>query len=599
MKKVKMFIVIFCLIIFSVSLTVAATDSIVGDFFNPVFTIKPTDGTTFLESLESQANREKTNDEILDEVANGEYAEKYSLFDRFGADINYIPYHGEIRITTTLADEFYTKWKNMDGEFKLKISDIKSLFAKSSKSNNTVYKNRPPIISSSDIKSGSMDSRVYQYPGITVGSDADVGNFNLKFSIFMSSFAAFVSGSDIYKLINELINFIFDNGGKEVIKAISTTVLPVVLIAFVFYLVKSSFNIIKGTLVLRTFLSNIIVVFIALGFIFYISRNPTSLNDSLLSVVSFVDNIFDEQLNVNGSEIVQSSVNDNVREASLWEKSVFEYWCKGMFNRPYSEMYTNYSLEGVKYPQSNDDIFEEWTGEEIRYNSTILTGNINVPLGGGINSKNWAALAWSCQSKYHIDAIQPVYVNGSWPKATTTPQNTDIFIDNFRWIDAFLDMSPEYTSDGNININYSNSKSYENWFYTNSIKSMFMGIMLIPIIMVGIKRVKISIKIAGASMQLFYYSFLQIFMPDSQSPIENLKKVFKNIYEYLWWSIIIYVVTILYLKYVGGNFIINVVYIIISIYLVFHKPINMPRAVVEITNRTKNTIGNLASKFRR
>ena len=93
--------------IFSFSLKVSAETgsdySIIGDYFSKVFDIELDNGHNILDTEEDDKDREKINDSIYDGTSN----KTYSLYDRFGSSLYFIPYFGEKRIETFVLVSFY------------------------------------------------------------------------------------------------------------------------------------------------------------------------------------------------------------------------------------------------------------------------------------------------------------------------------------------------------------------------------------------------------------------------------------------------------------------------------------------------------------
>ena len=455
-RKTKLLILVLIIVLSSFgALLVYASDdeddiySLYGDFLNRVFLIEPTDGAGIFEG--STQKRKEYNDKILV----GEEVPRISLYDRFGGNISFIPYFGEEKFEISLVDKFYSNIKENNAEFSFKIRD---LFKSSDAQVNTVvYPDRPEVLSKEDHNSGKKDPRLDAYMQLHTGGDAAVGNFYLYLSKIITSVVGFLSGNRLFEIASDIINYLIDSEFYTAVTNVIKTFTPVFVSGFVIVLIISAKKFAFGEIGLSKILQNGLNFLVSLGILYAVISNPHILKPITDYTIGLVDTLFTTSLSHGDSEISSSDDPTYVIEATLWEKTVFEPWTMGMFGDEYKNLYTQYhNGPGNKMNQSNDNITENWSGDEIRYSSTFHTGDIVVPLGNGREIRNWAALAWSTQSIYHIDAVLESGsmdtvisdinngINRSWPLATTTPRNESIFIDNFRWLDAKLNISPGY-----------------------------------------------------------------------------------------------------------------------------------------------------------
>jgi hypothetical protein len=576
------------------------THSIIGDYFNKVFDIRLTDGSTALDTSEDRKERERINGEIFDGTS-----VDYSLYDRFGGDIRFVPYLGETRIETGIFDRFYTKFMENESEFKLTLDDIKLFFQQPAVSNNVIYTGRPNILSSEEIDSGFRDPRVFAYSGIsTTGGDAAVGNFYLGVSKFSTSFVSFFASNGLYKLINEVMVEVMDAGLADIVSALAMVFLPLLVAIALFGVVKSAVKLVKGDMALRKFLAHLASGVISLGLIFSFVAAPMSLGNLLLDAVTIVDDVFDEALQLNADEVVVSSTTKNVREAVLWRVSVFEPWCNGMFGDKYQHLYTQHaSLQSdqMAMPQSNDDVLTAWGDESLKYNSVKITGDVMVPLGVK-EVRNWAALAWSCQSLYHIESTVLDYDRippSAWPRAELTPNNKQMYVDNFRWLDAYLNISPEYRSPEKVRMNYSASRLYEQNFVDAGLQSLVLTLLMLPILVLGLRKTVVSIKMVMMGVILVYRSAFNFVMPNRYDALSNLKKVLVPIYDYLWWSIVAFLAIVLYRNLAGDNALANIVWLVAGVYLNFIKPIRTTARLNRIYQQGKAGVLKVANRLKR
>jgi hypothetical protein len=587
-------------------------DSIQGDYFNKVFVISPNDGSGIFDTPASIAKRKDINNQILTNKTNGK---TYSLFDRFGPDISFVPYLGETKIKTSLLDRFYTNFKHND-EGKVDLGDdVKALFEGSAISNNQVYTNRPDVLSKDDISSGNEDPRVYAYSGInSTAGDAALGNAYLSIAKVITSVTSWMSGSGLYNSVNDALNKVVSSGFLKTVSSIVQTYIPILIALFLIRLVMMGIKFAKGdesaTKIIRISASAII----SLSIILVMLVNPMVFNNSMNKFVTSFDNIFDSALNVTGDEVVKSDSNTNIREASLWEKTVFEPWTKGMFNRNYNQMYTQFDKDKnhTKLPQSHDDVKTSWTNGKKKYDSADLTGDINVPVGNGKNIKNWAALAWSTQSVYHLDAVEDKDQAGGstktassdntktsiWPVAKTTPMNTQIFVDNFRWIDAFLNISPEYTATDKVNKTYSNANGYTEHFTSGGFNALYRSILLLPILLLAFKKLRYSIEVVLSGFKLLMKSMGNLISPDRWPIGSNLKELFHSLYYLFWWTVMIFVSITLYITLIDKGGPGTLLWLILGIYMFMLSPVKVTKTGRKIKSGFKSGMRKVTKRIK-
>lgn len=616
MKRIKISTIIvsllFCITAFSIVVHAddSTTRTIIGDYFNKVFDIELTDGRGLTETNEDIKEREKINTSIYD----GSINKNYSLYDRFGGNIRFIPYFGETKISSGLLDRFYTKFVDNDAEFELSVDDIKKLFASPAISNNVVYKDRPNILSTDSIEAGNIDPRVYAYSGISsTGGDAALGNAMLQLSIMFTTTIGWLSGSGLFNTINDIWTATCNAGLNDIMKNLIYLFLPLSMCAFVLSMVSKSFKVMKGKDTFRNILSQLLSVGLSLGIIFTLMANPTTFSNVLTKIATQMDGALDSAIQIDANEVVKSSNVKNVRISTLWNKTVFEPWCYGMFGSNYEKLYTQYDKNSSheKMPQSHDDVKTAWTNGTVKYNSKDLTGDVKVQIGKNKFVQNWAALAWSTQSIYHLDAVKDkesedndkineTKENDSvkaWPKATTTPMNDQIYVDNFRWLDAKLNISPEYSAADKVIMNYTNSRPYEQNFISAGVKSIYMSLLLLPILILSLRKLVNSLKIVSTSFSLIYKSVVNMVMPERYNILTNLQGIVRPLYDFFWWSMIIFLATTTYSKIAGHSVIADCVWLFIGIYLCKFKPIRTPRQLRAFLETTKKKASQVSSNM--
>ena len=603
--KKRMLVCISLLIVLTYTLSIAVyaddsrTRSIVGDFFNKVFDIELNNGKGLLETHEDIVERGLLNEEIKSGTT-----KVYSLYDRFGGSVRFVPYFGETKISTNLLDRFYTKIMDNVDDFSLSLSDIKKFFASPAISNNVIYNDRPNILSSDSIEAGSYDPRVAAYSGISsAGGDASVGNLFLAISNTFTQITGYLSGGGMFNTINDLFTEICDNGFADVLQGIVKFLLPIAIIVFVFRLVMNAFAVSKGTFSFKRFILQLSSSLISLGLIFSLMSQPAKLSGVINQVVTLFDNILDQALNITEDEIIHSDNPKNVRIATLWKHTVLEPWCEGTFGNKYENLYTQLDSDPdhVKMPQDNDDVLNVWSDGSVRYNSVQLTGDAKVPIGAK-DVRNWAALAWSCQSIYHIDAVENgsktgvSLEDGIWPEAMVTPMNSNIYVDNFRWVDAMLNISPEYHSPEDIIQSYTNARAYNESFRSSGSNSLWVAFLLLPILILSIKKTKEAVIIVFASVRLINHSAMNFILPNDYDVLSNLKKIVSKVYDYIWWSLIVFLAINLYDVLMDRGFVVDLLWLFLGLYLNKFKPIRSTKRMMEIKNAVKRKAGRIGEK---
>lgn len=415
------------------------TRSWIGDYLNPTFSIKLTDGDVFFNN---QAKREEINNDI-----NNDGTTQYSLYDRFGPDIQFFSYCGEIKIQTNIIDKIYTFIA--DGA-EININTVNIFSSGSLYVNNRVYEDRV------DICNSTQDPRYVAWCiAVGLGGKASLANFYLGIAKWIEDIEAFFI-SDRMGL--EIISFVNNTLGSSAfvtriapLYAILASVLTLfVVINLAKYLIRyiSTANVSFGQIMVKVFNSILAFAIMAL-FI----TSPFSLLPIIEKIVEAKNSVMTQAMStVLDNEIVNNS--ENGVEANLWYINIYDPWCIGTHNKTYEEMYTLFAVDQGDVPasqalsMSDDNIYEDWTDGSLRYSCKYICGDCKVPMGNGTYARNWAALAYSMQSKYHIGAIAGTNGLSSWPNAETTVRNPQLYVDNFRYIDAMLNISEEYSRPG-------------------------------------------------------------------------------------------------------------------------------------------------------
>lgn len=581
-----------------------AGDSIVADFANKTFNISLTDGSSIFHH--DNEDREKYNNQILQETSNI----NISLFDRFGGNLKFIPYFGEKKFNLSVADSIYSNMKENNNEFSISPKDI---FNKSdAQVNNEVYEGRPDILSDENVAAGMTDPRQSAYSSVSdSGGQAAVGNMYLGMSNIITEFVTYLAGGGILKDIGKFWGMIIKSGVYEYITNMIMQFFPLIVLLFVFMLFRSIMNIVNGSESIGKIMIKVLNFTISLGIVYAMVTNPNVIKSISDLVIIETDNLFTNIIAKDANEVSRSDDNKHILYATIWSKTVLDPWSKGMFDGlKYDELYTQHSdKRKIKMDQSNDNIMTEWSSDSLRYGSATLTGDVKIPLGNGRNIQNWAALAWSTQSIYHIDSVESeseevdddLTIGESfyaWPKAELTPNNNQIYIDNFRWLDAKLNISPGYISPEEHNGNYDKSKTYKNEFIKYGIESIILSLLLFPFIGPIFRKLIVMIQIVISSIRWMYMSIMSIVKPNDNnySNLSNIKNILMPLYIYLWWSMTIYIMFYFY-EVLVGDLLGNIIWLILSYSISKFKPITSTKTLRRMQRETKNVFNNIRRKY--
>lgn len=409
-------------------------NSILADVKNPVFNIQLTDGNVIFNNTEARKAR---NDNIATDDT------EYSLYDRFGPDISYMPYFGEIKINTTLADKFYTLYMKNDLTF---TSAIKEFFDKSSyEVNNVVWDNRV------DISNDTQDPRYVAWRNPeSAGANGALGNFWLGFAKSWNELETFVISDKMSEILFDFIESIFNSELMSSIKEIMQPLYVILIIAMLLNIARLTFKYMKGAGVgLKEIISKYIMSFLSFALILLLVSSPLI----ALPLIKIVRDVKNEAITDSFSYTISNDIingSDNMIEATLWYINIFDPWCVGTYKKDYDHMYTQFAdvADDQKMPMSNDNVLAAWDDGSLRYSAVWHCGDVSVPKGGGEKVRNWAALGYSVQSIYHIDATKGIIGTLRWPNAETCVKNPNIYVDDLRMIDAMLNISEEFSAVG-------------------------------------------------------------------------------------------------------------------------------------------------------
>lgn len=599
--------------------------SLKANLINPVFQVELSEGTIINTDGERE-KRKKINDEII--LNNGK--KTYSLYDRFGGNIQFVPYFGEAKIKTTLVDKIYTYLEDNDYNFEIKSKEIVDLIKKpQAYSNNIMYVGRPDVLTADDIvQGGKKDPRVSAWsPSNTSGLSAGIGNMNLTISEFITYFTAWLSGNKMYNTMENLWLKAWKSDIGILVLTIFRIIFPMLGLTLLFGIVKRGIQFAKGKTSFRGVIGYFITGIITAGVITSFAADPNKFLSISTQVATFADEQFDKGLAINGSPIVKSDDTSNVRMASLWEETVFYPWVQGTFGTTYESLNQpdlKKSSKGLKL--EGDKLEGKWEG--TRYNNLEVLGQPRVNLGQGKYIDNWAAFAWSTQSIYHISPnnyndVKDVnegqpdnrteeqkkkdqsakdnydkagvtsYNNKkitdvSWPIAPTTPMNDQIYLDSFRWIDAKLNVAQGYNGsydEKNKTDNYNTGRAYTEDFIKQGFNALFASLMLLPIAIMGFKKCKQSVLVLAGGVIFLYNCCKWFFVPTGYGLGSNFKRLAASTGWYLWYSLITYMMITIYKLTAHGNALALLIWITISLYLLFLQP---PESFGDVKKRFNN-----------
>lgn len=531
------------------------------------------DGSNVITDIDGK--KEKERKELNYSIMNGDAKEEYSLYDRFGTGIKFPLYLGEKLVVTGALDKVYTVLINGE-EKKLSFSNIVELIAKNPTAYiNRYYNNRPPL------KNNGNDPRVQQYDnvgGITMGNDASLGfaNWYLNFSQGITSVVTTLASGELTKAAFGSAKDFFTDENWKPIREFLFALFPLFLIGAIVFAVAQGGKTFLGSFSFKNFLTKIIGVLLSIGIFFGLATQPTLLLKATETVSMFGEKIVSVALNEThkDDEIVHSSKTDNVIAASIWEESIFKPWVKGVFSgKNYNELYTTFAGK----PEN-----ETW---KLHSDSANAIGDISVPIGNGKSIKNWAALAYSTQSIYHIDSVK----NGAakplnnkneldkyiWPKASMT-NNKSIYRDDFRWLDAYMKVGHYAKHDGSQGVSdYIETTPYDFRGDTHCLEMLYLSLLLIPIGVLAFRKYKSIVYVIFSSVMIIFRAAGNIFKPEDNklSIAGSAKSLWSNIKLYIWYCLLVGIGITLY-KAIGvsEDFMKTLVYLGMMIYLCRLKP---------------------------
>lgn len=585
---------------------------ILSEAISPVTSISYTDGSVFTTTKTDKEHREEINAEILKSTVKGKSTNNktYSLYDRFGPKLQFVDYYGERESQIQLFDHIVS-YGMQDKLTELELKDLK--YESTHYLSSEVYKNRPRVLTSEQVKSGFQDPRVTAFETNSLGQRIVLVHANILLSIAstITSFVTFLSGTKFLVFIKDTFDYIATTSFWTVV--LKESVLYIMLLAtsfFIFSLVRYALGYAKGNSSALGFIKRFLVGALSLGLIYAMIASPLKVNKIIYNITTSIDQLFDESLNMTklNNPVVSSSDTTNVKEATIWETTLFKPWVEGTFNADYDDLYTQYSDKSEKHKmkQSYTPKHDAKGLKEPFYDSATLTGDIQVDRGGGKVEKNWAAFAYSTLSKYHIgqeyydrtkDTGEKVKKDTDgkeenstlFPQAMTTANDKNLYADTFRWIDAKMNISPQYMLNDEKVDSYNDSNQFETHYYKAGWKMLINSLLLLCLLPVLIARLRAFLRLMMTVVKIIIYALKELFADGSGIPVvwSDFKEDFL---EYLFRSIQLNILIILYSILVGANSILaSIVFVILS----FVMTNTTPRDILE----TVRGAGNQVKRF--
>ena len=583
---------------------------ILSETIGPVTSVSYTDGSVFTTTKTDKEHRKEINEEILKSTVKGKSTNRktYSLYDRFGPRLQFVDYYGERESQIQLFDHIVS-YGMQDKLSDLELKDLK--YEAPVYLSSTVYKNRPRVLTSEQVKAGFQDPRVTQFETNSLGQRLVLIHSNILLSIAstITNFVTFLAGTKFLVFIKDTFDYIVTTEFWTV--ALKESVLYIMILSmsfFVFSLVKYALGYAKGNASARGFIQRFLIGALSVGLVYAMIVAPLKVNKIIYNLTTSVDQIFDESFNMAkvNNPVVSSSDSTNVKEATIWETTLFKPWVEGTFNADYDDLYTQYSDKSEKHKmkQSYTPKHDAKGLKEPFYDSATLTGDIQVDRGGGKVEKNWAAFAYSTLSKYHIG--QEYYDKTKdlgdktkketddkdstlFPQAMTTANDKNLYADTFRWIDAKMNISPQYMLNDEKVDSYNDSNQFETHYYKAGWKMLINSLLLLCLLPVLIARLRAFLRLMITVVKIIVYSIKELFVDGSG--ISVLWSDFKeNFLEYIFRAIQLNILIVLYSILVGAdNILASIVFVILSFVMTNTTP-------MDILNIVKDT-GRKVQRF--
>ena len=569
--------------------------SIKQELFSGTSSINLTDGSILSTTVTEKEDRAKLNSHILkttgvkEDGTGTSTGPQYNYYQRFGPKLQFVEYLGEVTTTIELADHIVSA-ATEDKIKDIKLTDDVINYKSNSYLSTVVYKDRPPALDEDMLKNGYIDPRVTLYKSTEIGK-----LYTLVHARIILSFSTFIVGTVNLFIDNHFFVFILDTFKKivqsDVWKMVDVGVnfiLGIFILFYVISLIKHAIGYARGKSgeTIMVFMTRWFIGILSIGLVSVFIANPTSMLDKSEKVINFVDDVISANIATvyKGDPAIYSESGKYTMQAAVWTTSLYDPWCKALFGRPHDECYTQFATVGPdgspisddqKLPQSYNPDHEHpkvEDGEEIFYDSAGCTGDVFVDLGGGYLDRNWATYALSTMSVYHIgheiyeDEIDTSKFK-TFPVAKTTYRNKNLYADTFRWIDAKMNISPQYFIDDEEQAyfnNYGDSRDFTTHYYKYSWLMLWNSILLALIIPVIVLRLKAFLGIVYVAVKGIYYSLVEL-VKENQGLSVFWSDMKENVVKYIYHSIQLYILLFLYTSLIPKGFLLQCIFILLCI----------------------------------
>ena len=559
----------------------------------------------FLVNFEENEDRKAHNQEVFKGYVKGlqgdvDDSSSYSLFELYGEDLHWYRYFGESTYTPTLLDHV---WCAIDQH---KVSDLVSFDTIDYEAYNYlschVYPDRPTVLTTADLKNGDRDPRVLAMSyGYFNGFFYVQGSMKLQIAKYFVAIMSFLMGPEIKDALIAVIEFLEDTTVWAGLKIIILSILGLAMVFFIFSLVGKAVKYAKGQGAARDAITRFVTGVLCLGMLFAVVARPDVFNETVGKVVTIVDELFNATItsSVADNDVIGVQDSDLIGHAILWEKSVFNPWCRGQFdNLEYDELYTQYAaLDSGQsaMPQDHEEIdTSDMTGKAF-YDSANATGDVFAYVGGGKKIRNWAAYLMSCGTIYHIDSTlneesaENVNVDDiRFPHWTTktTANDPDVDADTFRVVDAQMNISPQYYANGSVNENYQHAhalKTHYDWQSNIALFNAALSLFMLPVIL---KKLMSFVMLFITTFKMIFYTIMEIFKENTGvAPFFDSMK--KHFVDYFTSAMKLNIMLVLYMLFVDQGFIKLVLYVLCCIIILGFSWKDVKRTATDIKHTAK------------
>lgn len=553
--------------------------SIQHDFFMTVIKKKISEGQSIISDPtgEQELARKKLNYNILRGVEKG----KHSLYDRFGLGGNFSRYFGEKIITTGFVDNCYDLIVHKK-DSKLSIKDVVDLLTRQNTQYlNRFYPNRPELKAETDPRTMLYDS-VGGLPTVESGSLA-LANLTYVQAKNLVEVTMLFASPTLPKSFASLMKEFF-KAAKPLIQTLERVMTPILAIALLIYIVRSFILVFRGKRGFKEMFLRIGSALFSFLLIFAVLHNQDTFIDIATKVMTFGENIVNTSISftTKGDKAIDSDDTSHLIEATIWKHALFKPWVQGTFG-------------GHTYEEMEDD---KWGLSDT---SKKMIGKPTVSLGAD-SVDNWAALAYSCSSIYHVpsnfknkklsdkptkDALS------RWPYAPTLGKQQHVYPDDLRWEDAFLKVGDYGDNDPSPLLPYVNYNQYVFSAGTYAGNALRYAILLFPIIIIGYRKTKYSILCLYSGVNLVVKSVVNVFSPEDEqyALTKTIKNIVSNFSLYFWNMILIMLLLVFYAKFGAVEDIFQeLFFVIVSIYLMKLRPAdfkNLKKTKSIVKNKVK------------